>query len=197
MAPKMRRLILIRHSQPEFVLGVPASEWHLSAEGRRRCKKLAERLSAYDLAAVVSSEEPKAFETGQVVAETLGLPLETAPGLHEHKRGVVRDLGSPADWEAQVARFFEYPDQLVLGHETADLAHVRFTRAVASVIERRPVGNLAIVSHGTVMTLFIAHASRIDPVPFWQRLGLPSFAVLALPDLSLLEVVEGTEFAVE
>jgi len=180
----------VRHSLPEFVTGVPASQWHLSAEGRRRCEKLAERLAAYDLAAVISSEEPKAVETGQIVAERLGIPFETAPGLHEHERGIVRDLGSQEEFQAQVARFFERPGELVLGYETADLAHIRFAAAVAAVLEQYPSDNLAIVSHGTVMTLFIARANRLDLAPFWKSLGLPAFAVLSLPDLRLLEVVE-------
>ena len=179
----------MRHSLPEMVTGVPASEWHLSAEGRHRCVALARRLAAYELASVVSSQEPKAVETGQIVAETLGLPFETAPGLHEHERGVVRGFGSRADFQAQVARFFKHPDELVLGHETADEAHVRFARAIASVIERRPATNLAIVCHGTVMTLFIARAAGLDPIPFWKGLGLPSFVVLSLPDLDFLEMV--------
>ena len=185
----MRKLILIRHSLPEMVSGVPASEWHLSVEGRRRCTALAGRLAAYGPAAVVSSQEPKAIETGQIVAGTLGLSLETAPGLHEHKRGPVRDLGNREDFEAQVARFFEHPDRLVLGYETAHEAHARFARAIAAAIERRPGANLAIVSHGTVMTLFVARATRLDPVLFWKGLGLPSFVVLSLPELALLEVV--------
>jgi broad specificity phosphatase PhoE len=189
----MRKLILIRHSLPAMVSGVPASEWHLSAEGRRRCAPLARRLAAYGPAAVVSSQEPKAVETGQIVAGTLGLSLETAPGLHEHERGPVRDLGNREEFEAQVARFFEHPDRLVLGCETADEAHARFARAVTSVVERRPSANLAIISHGTVMSLFVARATGLDPLPFWKGLGLPSFVVLSLPELALLEVVADME----
>jgi broad specificity phosphatase PhoE len=181
-----------------MVVGVPASQWQLSDEGRRRCETLAERLAAYDLATVVASEEPKAAETGQIVAEALGLPFETAPGLHEHERGVVKSLGSREEFQARVVRLFERPSELIFGHETADEAHVRFARAVTNVLEQHPVGNpsspsgrsLAVVTHGTVMTLFIARANGLDPVPFWKRLGLPAFAVLSLPDLHLLEVVE-------
>ena len=189
MSDPRRKLILVRHSLPEMVSGVPASEWHLSAEGRRRCTALAGGLVAYGLAAIISSREPKAVETGQIVAETLSIPFETAPGLHEHERGVVLSLGSREDFEAQVARFFKHPDELVLGYETADEAHARFARAVVSAIRRRPGSNLAIISHGTVMTLFIARAAGLDPAPFWQGLALPSFAVLSLPGLDLLEVV--------
>jgi broad specificity phosphatase PhoE len=193
----VHKLILVRHSLPEFVTGVPASRWQLSAEGRRRCETLAERLAAYDLAAIVASQEPKAAETGQIIANALGLPFETAPGLHEHERGVVRDLGSQEDFQAQVTRFFEHPGELVLGHETADQAHARFAAAVVRVLEQYPKGapaspsgqSLVIVSHGTVMTLFIARANGFDPIPFWKSLGLPAFAVLSLPALRLLEVV--------
>jgi len=158
---------------------------------------LAGGLSAYGLDAVVSSQESKAVETGQIVATTLGLPFETAPGLHEHERGVVTDLGSPEDFGAQVARFFAHPDQLVLGYETADEAHARFARAVASVIARRPAAHIAVVSHGTVMTLFIARATGLDPTAFWKSLALPCFAVLSLPDLDLLEMVTQLEAAAE
>jgi broad specificity phosphatase PhoE len=192
MAGPERKLILVRHSLPEMVAGVPASRWHLSAEGRRRCRALAGRLARQQPTIVVASQEPKAVETGQIVASSLGLPFETAPGLHEHERGVVRDPGNREAFQAQVAAFFERPGELVLGHETADAAHGRFARAVARVLARHPTGNPAIVSHGTVMTLFVARSAAgkgLDPLSWWQGLGLPAFAVLSLPDLELLEVV--------
>ena len=185
----MRKLVLVRHSLPRMVTGVPANQWHLSPEGRRRCTPLAGRLSAYGLGAVISSQESKAVETGQIVSRTLGLPFETAPNLHEHERGVVTDLGSREDFEVQVAHFFEHPGRLVLGLETGYDACERFSAAVGGVMKRHPAGNVAIVSHGTVMTLFLANATGIDPVPFWKDLGLPAFVALSYPELSLLEVV--------
>jgi broad specificity phosphatase PhoE len=189
MVKPERKLVLVRHALPEFVVGLPASEWQLSDEGRRRCGRLADRLAAYDLAAVITSTEPKAVETGQIVADSLALSLETAPGLHEHERGVVTDTGDQGAFQEQVSRLFERPDELIFGTETADQAHARFATAVAAAIERHPHGNLAIVAHGTVITLFIARAAALDPVLFWKSLGLPSFAVLSLPDLHLLEVI--------
>lgn len=185
-----RKLILVRHSMPEMVAGVPASQWRLSDEGRRRCEPLARRLAAYDLAAVVASEEPKAVETGQIVAEVLGLPFQTAPGLHEHERPKAGLFSTREQFEAQVARLFEHPSELVLGHETADQAHARFVRAIANVLSQHPSGNLAVVTHGTVLTLLASRAAGLDPVPFWKRLGLPAFVVLSLPAFHLLEVVE-------
>jgi broad specificity phosphatase PhoE len=190
MARPERKLVLVRHSLPGFVVGVPASKWQLSDEGRRRCQRLADRLAAYDLAAVVTSTEPKAVETGQIVADSLSLPLETALGLHEHERGMVTSTGDQDAFQEQARRLFERPDELIFGAETADQAHARFATAVAAVIEQHPHGNLAIVTHGTVMTLFIARSAGLDPVPFWKSLGLPAFAVLSLPGLHLMEVID-------
>jgi broad specificity phosphatase PhoE len=185
-----RKLILVRHSLPEFITGVPASEWRLSEEGQKRCLMLAERLREHDPAVIVASQEPKAVETGQIVAEVLRIPFDIAEGLHEHERGPVRSLGSREAFQARVASVFERPGELVFGLETGDQARTRFAHALDRVIGQHPAGNLAVVSHGTVMTLFIVHATGLDPVPFWKRLGLPAFAVLSLPDLSLLEVIE-------
>lgn len=188
-----RKLILVRHSAPEIVSGMLASQWQLSDEGRRRCETLAQRLAAYNSVVIVSSREPKAVETGQIVACLLGLPFETADDLHEHEREMVKSIGRRKEFQARVASFFEHPGELVFGHETADQAHARFAAAVARVLELHPHGNPAIVAHGTVMTLFIARANRLDPVPFWKSLGLPAFAILSLPGFHLLEVVQNIE----
>ena len=189
----MRKLILVRHSLPEIVSDLPANQWRLSDTGRLRCKRLAERLAIYDPEVIVASLEPKATETGRILANILDKPFETAENLHEHDRSNVGPLDTKERFEARVASFFENPQKLVFGRETADDTHRRFTKAVAGVIWKYPSGNLAIVTHGTVMTLFVARAAGLDPFPFWKRLGLPSFVVLSLPGFGLLTVVEDVE----
>jgi broad specificity phosphatase PhoE len=176
----MCKLILVRHSQPEIVPDLPASQWRLSQVGRQRCKRLAEKLAVYAPDVIVTSLEPKAVETGQIVARLLDRPFETAADLHEHDR---RNVGFLVD-------LFEQPGRLVLGSETADAAHARFADAVASVIAKHPGCNVAVVAHGTVMTLLVARVAGLEAAPFWKRLGLPAFVVLSLPEYTLLEVVE-------
>jgi broad specificity phosphatase PhoE len=185
----MRKLVLIRHSAPDLDFARPAREWRLSGEGRRRCRLLAERLADQDLAMIVASEEPKAAETGRLVAEFLGVPFGTAPGLHEHERRTVGPAASQEEFRAQVISALENPGTLVFGEETADEAHRRFAAAIAHVVSRYSEGNLAVVSHGTVMALFIAQAAGLDRVPLWQRLGLPCYATLSLPGYDLLDIV--------
>jgi broad specificity phosphatase PhoE len=185
----MHHLILVKHSQPQIVTAVPAAQWRLSDEGRRRNAALAERLAAYQPAAIVASREPKAMETGYTVASILDAPFVTVEGLHEHDRGGVGWL-EPADFEAAVARLFSHPTELVFGRETAVQARERFAAAVDAAIAAHPAGNLAIVAHGTVIALLVAARAGVAPFSLWRRLGLPSFVVLSLPDMALVEIVE-------
>ena len=183
------RLILVKHSLPEIDPAVSAHQWRLSEEGRHRCSPLAANLATYQPERIVSSREPKALETARILSNKLSKPLETYDSLHEHARWTVKFTGKE-DFEALVARFFRQPHDLVFGEETADQAYLRFSRAVAGLLDQYPGQTLVIVTHGTVITLFVAQACGLDPFSFWQSLGLPSFVVLAQPKSTLLEVIE-------
>ena len=193
----MRRLILVKHSLPKIEPAVLSHRWRLGEEGRRRCATLAERLTPHAPVAVVASTEPKAAETGEIVAGRLGLPFEAIAGLRENDRTGLGYLGD-AEYEARFARFFAEPTALVVGRETAAGAGARFAGAVEGVVARYASreadpwrdGSLVVVAHGTVISLFVARHTGAEPFPLWRRLGLPSFVVLAVPDLALLETVE-------
>jgi broad specificity phosphatase PhoE len=165
---------------------VPARDWRLSAEGRRRCLTLAQNLLPYAPAIIVSSLEPKAAETASLMADYFRLPFAQVAGLHEHDRSNSGFL-PPDEFKAAVEAFFAHPDELVMGQETAVQAQTRFIQAVEGVIARSSGGgNIALVAHGTVITLFVAAYNRIVPFPFWQSLSLPSYTVLDLPRFELV-----------
>jgi hypothetical protein len=50
------------------------------------------------------------------------------------------------------------------------------------------VGDIVVVTHGTVLTLAVAERCMLDPFHFWQRLGLPSAVSLTVPDMTLEQV---------
>jgi broad specificity phosphatase PhoE len=185
-------LILIRHSQSQPQPDRPASQWPLTDEGRRRCIALAERLATYAPDVIVTSRERKAGETGALVAAQLNLPAMAADGLHEHLREHVGWLSNPA-FEQAITAFFTRPNELVFGEETAGQSAARFDAAVQNVLAAHPGKTIAIVSHGTVITLFVAQYTGVAPLPFWKRLGMPAIVVLSLPDLELLEVIDRLE----
>jgi broad specificity phosphatase PhoE len=79
----------------------------------------------------------------------------------------------------------------VLGSETADAAYGRFGAAVDAVVRDAAAAatrDVAIVSHGTVISLFAQRRSGQDPFALWRKMGLPSFAVFDLTTAKLLEV---------
>jgi broad specificity phosphatase PhoE len=180
----MRKLILVKHCPPEVVPDVPPERWHLSAKGRDLAAPLADALRDHAPAVVVSSEEPKAVETAQLIAERLNIPWHTAPGLHEHDRSNVPHMRS-GEFISMMELFFRKPGELVLGRETADQARSRFESAVQRVLDEHPDGNVVVVSHGTVIALTLEGKGKRAPFEVWRAMGLPSFAVLSVPELSL------------
>ncbi len=119
------------------------------------------------------------METAQIMAEILGLTVEGLEGLHEHLRSKAAHTSQEV-FEASVRTFFEQPDRLVYGDETADQAATRFCQAVEAIQEQY-AGQvpLVIVSHGTVISLFVARAYGIDPFHFWKSLVMPCMILLS------------------
>lgn len=188
-SPHHRKLILVKHAEPVVDPRAPPNRWELSERGELQGSTLAERLRRYDTSEViVASEEPKAVQTAFAVARRLGRRVETFPGLHEHDR-TGAPFGTRAEFERAAETFFENPGELVWGNETAEEALARFTLAMDGVLGRYPTGDLIVVSHGTVITLFLSRVLDVDSYGFWRQLGLPSFCVLESPGNTLREVV--------
>ena len=110
-------------------------------------------------------------------------------GLEEHHRDGVPFYPTNDEFEAAVERFFCKPVRLVLGTETAEQARDRMTAAIDDIIDAGQTDTI-VVTHGTVMTLYVAGVAGIRPMAFWRRLGLPSYVVLTVPDMHLLSTVE-------
>ena len=180
-------MLFIRHSAVQIDAAKSAREWPLSADGRSRARLLAPQLIPHNPTRIVTSDEPKAHETGQIIADALGLPCQTAFNLHEHDRQGAPFFTSKEAFETAVARFFLNPDTLVFGRETANQALERFDTAVHHLIATYPSDTLAIVTHGTVLTLFLSHYNQFPTFPFWQTLQLPDAFAVTLPDMRLIQ----------
>lgn len=181
-----RQLVFIRHAAVQIKPGIPSKEWRLSNNGRSCASRLAPQIASYHPTRLITSSELKASETGEIIANVLGLPCQTAPELHEHDRQGVTFFESREEFVAAVTRFFRYPDKLIFGNETAHQALERFDTAVNHLITQYPTDTLAIVTHGTVLTLFLAHHNQFNPIPFWTNIKLPDFFVVNLPAFDLL-----------
>jgi broad specificity phosphatase PhoE len=166
-------LILVRHAQPAIDERRPPPEWRLSEAGRAAAGALAERLAAYAPAAAVASPEPKARDTGEIIAANFGLTVTPDAGFAEHHR---RDLpfGAREDFEARMAAFFAAPKEPFFGGESGEAARARFAAALAGHTARP----LLVATHGTILTLYLAPILGLAPFVLWKSLRLPEAFVL-------------------
>ena len=181
------KLILVRHAQTVLDPEVDAEFWRLDESARADCRELANRLAPLRPQRVITSEQRKAIGTGRYMAEALNLTHTTADGLEEHDRTAAPFIEDPEEWNATLERVFSLPDEVVLGTETANVALERFETAIRREVARRPGERLLLVSHATVMTLFLARHNRLEPFEFWRSIRMPEAFVLGLPDYRLLE----------
>jgi broad specificity phosphatase PhoE len=137
----------------------------------------------------VASPEPKAFRTGEIVAEALGIPMTTVADLREIDRPVLPILPAP-EHQRMNARLFAEPDRAVVGRESARAAQERFTEAVRSE-SGRTGDDLVAIAHGTVIALLVSRHNDVDGFQLWKRLECASLVVLEKSTLALVEGVDG------
>ena len=180
----MSRLFLVKHALPEIEPDVPAKMWQLGERGGAQSARLAEALRPYRPSVVISSAEPKAAETGRIIAETLDSPYSTAPDLHENDREGLPYFTDFSDLEAAIREFFDNPESRVIGRESAYEARQRFMTALGRALRPHPDQDVVIVAHGTVNTLFVTAHNPLEPLALWQSWQLGTFALLSCPGLS-------------
>ncbi|MBO8156315.1 MAG: histidine phosphatase family protein [Bacillaceae bacterium] len=187
----MGKLLLIKHSNPIIDSEKPSNQWILSEEGKQRAELLAHRLENYHFSQIITSTEPKAKETADIAAKKLGKRVLENEGLHEHQRESNRIIYPRDEFEHIMKTFFLYPDRLIFGEETALQAKDRFKNAVLEItnnIQREE--DLVIITHGTVITLFVSNYNSIDSFQFWNSLGLPSIVELNLDGYDLHKIIQ-------
>lgn len=166
-------LILVRHGRPVIDPDIPPPQWGLCVEGREAVAALAEKLIPFGAKAAISSPEPKALQTAEIIGQRLGLPVEVEHGLHEHKRRH-RSFGSEEEFRQRIAQVFADPKAVAPGGESAEQACDRLAAALA----RHPVRPLIAVTHGTVMSVYVARLLGLDAHDLWRDLRTPDAFVL-------------------
>ena len=184
------RVVLVKHAQPLLDATKPARDWDLAVEGEEQSKRLGASLRQFLPCRLVTSPEPKALRTCEIVAGELGISSMTVvDGLREIDRPVL-PIMSPSEHERVNAHIFTDFDRRVMGRESAREARERFAEAVRTELGRAEENNLVVVTHGTVISLLVSEHNNVDSFQFRKRLQCPSFAVLERPSLGLVEVVD-------
>ena len=144
--------LYLTHPQVWIEPRIAVPDWSLSDEGHTRTLSLASSPWLRPVRRLISSEEVKARETSEILADLLWLPVEVRPDLHENDRSSTGYLRGP-EFESTADAFFASPDVSVRGWETAQAAQARILRSVRAIVAEDPSAPTFFVGHGGVGTL--------------------------------------------
>jgi probable phosphoglycerate mutase len=181
--------LLVRHGLTDavdHVLTGTQSGVHLNTTGRAQVARLAERLHAVPLVAVVSSPLERALETATPIAATHDISIDTIAALTEFEVGewagrTFSSLDATKEWQ----RFNAIRSQTrAPGGELMLDVQRRGVSALVDLQARYPTGNVVVVSHGDVIRAILLFALGI-PIDFFYRLDI------APASISILELSDG------
>lgn len=153
---------------------VHPTAWHLDAGGRAQARALAARLEvARSIGALVTSTEPKAFETACSIGDHWDAPVVSDDRLRE----AIRPWIGPG-YRAIVHRYLrgELPD----GWEPHAEVAARVAAAVADAKDAAAGLPVVVVSHGLALAVHLGAVlgERFDRESFWSCLAFPDAWVL-------------------
>ena len=168
----MRRILLARHGETAWnALGKlqGLTDTPLNDVGRDQARALGTEFRDAGITSIWTSDLSRARETGQIIADILGLPAPAVdPDLRERSVGIFEGLTRhecetqhPAAWKDWLAQTGTPP-----GGEPRAEAAARLGRALGRIaaVEDEPV---LVVSHGAVMRLWLMEllGASIPPIP--------------------------------
>lgn len=170
-------ILLIRHGETALNVArvLQPADTPLSPRGVAQANALAQRLAAMGVAAIVSSDLPRALHTAQAIAAATGAPVETSALLHERNFGDLRGQAHDS-FSINPLTMLEAPP----GGESAEAFQRRVALAFEHIVQRRAAlgGTLAVVTHGLVIRALLgAHVSLPDAASTPTHLGNTSVSV--------------------
>lgn len=163
------RLILIRHGETDDNLAGRLAGWReseLTERGRSQARLVADYVATNDHPnAVYASPLRRAQETARALAQRLHLTVQSHPGLRELSFGDAEGLTLAELHErfAHVLARTENEDDVDAGWpggETRREFYRRVQDAVAEIVAGHPEETVAIVTHGGVISSFLAHIAE-------------------------------------
>src|SRR3984893_75222 len=170
MKSKTTRVFMVRHgatvmSAEDRFAG--ATDVELSDEGREQTRRLAERLSREEIAAVYASPLGRTMETAQILAAPHQLEVQACDGLREISHG---------RWEQMTRREVEekFPEEAAewekdpytfapLGGESGLAVTARALPALVEIVRAHSGDHVLVVSHKGTIRLLLSSLLGFDP----------------------------------
>ncbi|MFB9277630.1 histidine phosphatase family protein [Cohnella cellulosilytica] len=169
----MKHIILIRHCKA----GGQEPTAPLTDEGRLQAEQLAEFLTGRRIDYMVSSPFDRAIATIRPLAQRRSLEIHIEDRLCE------RGLSSEQlpDWMEKLSESFVDLDLKFPGGESSREAMNRGISVIKELIERQE-RNIAVVTHGNLLSLILKHYNDRFGFNEWRSLTNPDVYELALSD---------------
>jgi broad specificity phosphatase PhoE len=175
-------------THPDVVIdpAVAITDWALSDRGRTRMAALADCPWVASLSALYCSTERKAQEAAKILGGAAGLVPIPRPDLGENDRSATGYL-PPVEFQAAADAFFAEPQQSVRGWARAADEQARIVAALESIMETGS-GDLAVVAHGAVGALALAHYRGSSISRHFDQPGANGghFFALSVPDRTVV-----------
>lgn len=164
------RILLVRHGQSQGNAegrfgGHTATP--LSARGRRQAEAAARALASEKIAAIYSSDLPRAVQTAEPLARLTGLEIRRTTAFRERSVGVMEGLTfeeaaeqHPEQYAALIRRDFEH---VILGGESYRQMLNRASEKLDHAIQKHRGGRICVFSHtGTICILTLHLMGALD-----------------------------------
>jgi probable phosphomutase (TIGR03848 family) len=200
---QMTTFLLIRHALCDPVgrsIAGRRADVHLNETGIQQADRLADRMNGLKLAGLYSSPLDRAVETARPIAIRHALEVETVDGLNEIDFGdwtglTLEELDQHPAW--RTFNSFRSGCRIPGGENMAEVL-ARTLRELDRLTQLHPGANtlVAVISHGDVLRLLIAHALGM-PVDLMHRMELSPASLTILeaeshgPRVLLLNSTEG------
>lgn len=154
-------ILLLRHGETALNAArvVQPADTPLSARGQAQADALAARLATGRIAAILSSDLPRAMMTAAPLAAACALPVRTSALLQERNFGALRGRAyDTLGFNPQVL------DEAPEGGESAGEFSHRAQQAFELMLAHQDGldGDLAVVTHGLLIRVLMGDALRLD-----------------------------------
>lgn len=168
----MTEFVVIRHGETDWNLEhrfQGQADPPLNATGHSQADRLARRLAAESVDALVSSDLRRAQQTAAALARAWGADAQLRPGLREQSFGRLEGLQVPtiqAEHPHLWARWLEQRADFALpdGGESLRSFYLRVLADIGELAQGHPGARVAIVTHGGVLDMLwrAAHGLPLD-----------------------------------
>jgi broad specificity phosphatase PhoE len=149
---------LLRHAETIKDPNTHPKDWLLTPDSLEKIHEYIKDGNFNKITKIISSSEPKAVATGRPVAEYLNLSIEEMEEFVEVKRE--KKFLTDEEFLVQKQKELEMRNERVNGVESGDEAIARFKLGIQKLEEKNSdpnkIENILIVTHGTILTLFLA-----------------------------------------